>query len=70
MSGLLAFLDDVFAIAELAAKSIDDVTSQAAKAGTKAAGTVIDDAAVTPKYVTGFSLCKSCQSSNVSGMDL
>jgi len=54
MSGLLALLDDVAAIAKVAAASIDDVAAQAAKAGAKAAGAVIDDAAVTPKYVTGF----------------
>lgn len=54
MSGLLALLDDVAAIAKVAAASIDDVAGQAAKAGAKAAGAVIDDAAVTPKYVTGF----------------
>ena len=55
MSGLLALLDDVAAIAKVAATSIDDVVGQAAKAGAKAAGAVIDDAAVTPKYVHGFS---------------
>lgn len=55
MSGLLALLDDVAAIAKVAAASVDDVVGAAAKAGTKAAGLVIDDAAVTPKYVTGFS---------------
>ncbi|THH38355.1 DUF808 domain-containing protein [Aliishimia ponticola] len=54
MSGLLALLDDVAGIAKVAASSIDDVIGQAAKAGTKAAGAVIDDAAVTPKYVHGF----------------
>ena len=54
MSGLLALLDDVAGIAKVAAASVDDVASQAAKAGTKVAGVVIDDAAVTPKYVTGF----------------
>ncbi|MEO0979459.1 MAG: DUF808 family protein, partial [Pseudomonadota bacterium] len=54
MSGLLALLDDVAAIAKVAAASLDDVIGQAAKAGSKAAGAVIDDAAVTPKYVTGF----------------
>ena len=47
MSGLLALLDDVAAIAKVAASSIDDIAAAAAKAGTKAAGVVIDDAAVT-----------------------
>ncbi|MEN9409503.1 MAG: hypothetical protein RL216_1477 [Pseudomonadota bacterium] len=55
MSGLLALLDDVAAIAKVAAASVDDIAAAAAKAGTKAAGVVIDDAAVTPKYVHGFS---------------
>lgn len=54
MSGLLALLDDVAAIAKVAAASVDDIAGAAAKAGTKAAGVVIDDAAVTPKYVHGF----------------
>ena len=54
MSGLLALLDDVAAIAKIAASSIDDVMGQAMKAGSKAAGAVIDDAAVAPKYVQGF----------------
>jgi hypothetical protein len=54
MSGLLALLDDVAAIAKVAAASVDDIAGAAAKAGTKVAGVVIDDAAVTPKYVSGF----------------
>ena len=54
MSGLLALLDDVAGIAKVAAASVDDIAAQAAKAGAKAAGAVIDDAAVTPKYVHGF----------------
>ncbi len=54
MSGLLALLDDVAAIAKLAAAQLDDIAAQASKAGAKAAGVVIDDAAVTPKYVTGL----------------
>ena len=54
MSGLLALVDDVAGIAKIAAASVDDVAGQAAKAGAKAAGAVIDDAAVTPKYVHGF----------------
>jgi predicted DNA repair protein MutK len=47
-------LDDVAAIAKVAASSLDDVAAQAMKAGSKAAGVVIDDTAVTPKYVHGF----------------
>jgi predicted DNA repair protein MutK len=54
MSGLLALLDDVATIAKVAAASLDDVIGQSTKAGLKAAGAVIDDAAVTPKYVHGF----------------
>ncbi|GKY87966.1 DUF808 domain-containing protein [Sinisalibacter aestuarii] len=54
MSGLLALLDDVAGIAKVAAASVDDVAAGAAKAGAKAAGAVIDDAAVTPKYIHGF----------------
>lgn len=53
--GLLALLDDVAGLVKVAAASLDDVAGQAAKAGVKAAGAVIDDAAVTPNYVTGFS---------------
>ena len=58
MSGLLALLDDVAAIAKVASTSLDDIVGQAAKAGTKAAGAVIDDAAVTPKYVDGFAAAR------------
>jgi predicted DNA repair protein MutK len=53
--GLLSLLDDVAAIAKVAAASIDDIAGQATKAGVKAAGVVIDDTAVTPRYVVGFS---------------
>jgi uncharacterized protein len=53
-SGLIALLDDVAAIAKVAASSLDDVVAQSAKAGAKAAGIVIDDSAVTPRYVVGF----------------
>ena len=52
--GLIALLEDLAAIAKVAAASLDDVASQAVKAGAKAAGVVIDDAAVTPGYVIGF----------------
>ncbi len=54
-TGLIALLDDVAAIAKLAAASLDDVAAQTAKATSKAAGIVIDDAAVTPRYVVGLS---------------
>jgi predicted DNA repair protein MutK len=54
MSGILALLDDIAAIAKLAASQLDDIAAHAAKAGSKSAGVVIDDAAVTPKYVTGL----------------
>ena len=53
-SGLIALLDDVATIAKLAAASIDDVGLAAGKASTKAAGVVIDDTAVTPRYVVGL----------------
>ncbi len=53
--GLIALLDDIAGLAKVAAASLDDVAGQAAKAGAKAAGVVIDDAAVTPRYVVGFS---------------
>ena len=53
-SGLAALLDDVAAIAKLAAASLDDVTAAAGKAGSKAVGVVVDDAAVTPGYAMGF----------------
>ena len=46
--GLAALLDDVAALARLAAASADDVAAASAKAGSKAIGVVIDDAAVTP----------------------
>jgi predicted DNA repair protein MutK len=52
--GLIALLDDIVGLAKVAAASLDDVSAQAAKAGAKAAGVVIDDAAVTPRYVVGF----------------
>jgi predicted DNA repair protein MutK len=58
MSGLIALLDDVAAIAKVAAASVDDVIGQAVKASSKAAGAVIDDAAVTPKYVHGFAAAR------------
>jgi predicted DNA repair protein MutK len=53
-SGLAALLDDIAMIAKVAAASLNDVAAAAGKAGSKAAGVVIDDTAVTPQYVTGF----------------
>ncbi|MEO0971707.1 MAG: DUF808 family protein, partial [Pseudomonadota bacterium] len=57
-TGLIALLDDVASIAKVAAASLDDVASQAAKAGAKSAGVVIDDTAVTPRYVVGFAAAR------------
>lgn len=53
--GLAALLDDIAALAKLAAASVDDVGAAAGRASAKAAGVVIDDTAVTPRYVHGFS---------------
>lgn len=52
--GLVGLLDDVAALARLAATSIDDVAAASGRATTKAAGVLIDDAAVTPQYVQGL----------------
>ncbi len=54
-SGLIALLDDVAMIAKLASASLDDIGAATLKAGTKSAGVVIDDTAVTPRYVSGLS---------------
>ena len=51
--GLFALLDDVAALARLAAASVDDVGAAAGRATTTAAGVVVDDTAVTPQYVHG-----------------
>ena len=53
-SGLAALLDDIATIAKVAAASIDDVGAAAGRASAKAAGVVIDDTAVAPRFVTGF----------------
>ncbi len=55
MSGLVALLDDIAALARMAAASLDDIGAAAGRASAKAAGVVVDDTAVTPRYVTGFS---------------
>ena len=54
-SGLFALLDDVATITKMAAASIDDIGAAAVKSGAKTAGVIIDDAAVTPRYLVGFS---------------
>lgn len=51
--GLFALLDDVAALVKLSAASIDDVAAGASRAGAKTVGVVVDDAAVTPKFVEG-----------------
>jgi len=53
-SGLVALLDDVAGLTKLAAASLDDVGAAASKASVKAAGVVVDDTAVTPRYVAGL----------------
>ena len=52
-AGLFGLLDDVAALARLAAASVDDVGAAAGRASAKAAGVVVDDTAVTPQYVQG-----------------
>ncbi|MDP1794155.1 MAG: DUF808 domain-containing protein [Acidimicrobiales bacterium] len=52
--GLVGLLDDIAALAKLAAASVDDVGLAAGRASLKAAGVVVDDAAVTPAYVRGL----------------
>ena len=54
-AGLAALLDDIALIAKKAAATTDDVAAIAGRTSTKAAGVVIDDAAVTPKFVAGVS---------------
>ena len=54
-SGLVALLDDIAGLTKLAAASLDDVGAAASKAGSKAIGVVVDDTAVTPRYVVGLS---------------
>ncbi len=52
--GLAALLDDIAALAKLAAASVDDIGAAAGRASGKAAGVVVDDTAVTPRYVSGI----------------
>ena len=53
-AGLAALLDDISVLARAAAASVDDVAAGAGRASVKAAGVIVDDAAVTPRYVQGF----------------
>ena len=53
-SGLFALLDDISALVKVSAASLDDVPAQVAKTTGKVSGIVIDDTAVTPKYVVGL----------------
>ncbi|WP_354702135.1 Inner membrane protein YedI [Paraconexibacter sp. AEG42_29] len=53
-AGIAALLDDIAVLARAAAASIDDVAAGAGRASVKAAGVIVDDAAVTPRYVQGF----------------
>ncbi|WP_300682130.1 DUF808 domain-containing protein [Nocardioides sp.] len=53
-AGLFGLLDDVAAIAKLAAASLDDVGAAAGRATAKTVGVVIDDTAVAPQYVAGL----------------
>ena len=54
MSGLFALLDDVAALVKLTASSLDDIAGATGRASVKAAGVVVDDTAVTPRYVQGL----------------
>ncbi|MDX1892114.1 DUF808 domain-containing protein [Mycolicibacterium sp. 050158] len=57
-AGLFGLLDDVAALARLAAASVDDIGAAAGRATAKAAGVVIDDTAVTPQYVHGIAAAR------------
>ena len=56
--GLVALLDDVAALAKVAAASVDDIGAAAGRASAKAAGVVVDDTAVTPQYVRGLAAAR------------
>lgn len=50
-AGLAALLDDIAALAKLTAASVDDIAGAAGRASAKAAGVVVDDTAVAPRFV-------------------
>lgn len=53
-SGFFALLDDISALVKASAASLNDVPAQVVKTSGKVSGIVIDDTAVTPKYVVGL----------------
>ena len=53
-SGFFALLDDISALVKASAASLDDVSTQVVKTTGKVSGIVIDDTAVTPRYVVGL----------------
>lgn len=53
-SGFFALLDDIGALVKASAASLDDIPAQVSKTTGKVSGIVIDDTAVTPKYVVGL----------------
>lgn len=53
-SGFFALLDDISALVKASAVSLDDVPAQVVKTSGKVSGIVIDDTAVTPRYVVGL----------------
>ena len=60
-AGLFGLLDDVAAMARLAAASVDDVGAAAGRRRSKAAGVVVDDTAVTPATCMGFTADANCR---------
>jgi predicted DNA repair protein MutK len=65
-AGLAALLDDVAVLARAAAASVDGIGLAAGKASAKAAGVVVDDTAVTPRYVQGLAAERELRSSGGS----
>ena len=58
LTGPLEPTNEAYAIAKIAAASVDDISANAAKAGSKTIGVLIDDAAVTPNYVVGIAAAR------------
>ena len=53
-SGFFALLDDITALVKASAVGLNDVPAHVAKTSGKVSGIVIDDTAVTPRYVVGL----------------